>query len=144
MAPQRLVCIISLTLSLFLVFKSTIPFLSDRYLGFSWASGVVTINNKPYPNGRNQESVSEAIAAYEAVALYGDVMQNIYFGSASREDLVVYDTAVRIRDMGRLLMASEIRSAKTYWHVQAPGTPGVSRIYPGSSTIDILTRISNG
>jgi hypothetical protein len=45
-----------------------------RYLGFSWASGVVTLSGKPYPNGRNQESASEAIAAYEAVALYGDVM----------------------------------------------------------------------
>jgi hypothetical protein len=33
--------------------------------------------------------------------------------------------------MGRLLMATEIRSMLTYWHVQAPGTPGVSRVYPG-------------
>jgi len=44
-------------------------------LGFSWASGIVTtIQGKPYPNGRNQESASEAIAAYEAVALYGQAM----------------------------------------------------------------------
>ncbi|RYG65845.1 hypothetical protein EON64_11075, partial [archaeon] len=47
----------------------------DWYLGFSWASGIVMHLNKPFPNGRNQESVSEAIAAYEAVAMYGDVMQ---------------------------------------------------------------------
>ena len=46
----------------------------DWYLGWSWASGIVTIGGKPYPNGRNQESVSEAISAYEAVALYGEVM----------------------------------------------------------------------
>lgn len=45
----------------------------DWYLGFSWASGIVTIDGKPYPNGRNQESSSEAISAYEAVALFGDV-----------------------------------------------------------------------
>ena len=45
-----------------------------RYLGYSWASGIVTIQGKPYPNGRNQESASEAIAAYEAVALYGESM----------------------------------------------------------------------
>jgi hypothetical protein len=24
----------------------------------------------------------------------------------------------------------QVRSAKTYWHVQAPDSPGVSRIYP--------------
>jgi endoglucanase Acf2 len=34
--------------------------------------------------------------------------------------------------MGRLLLATEVRSAKTYWHVRAPDTPGVSRIYPTS------------
>ena len=42
----------------------------DVYQGHSWASGVVP----PYLNGRNQESSSESIAAYEAVALYGAVM----------------------------------------------------------------------
>eukprot|EP00599_Poterioochromonas_sp_BG-1_P009041 CAMPEP_0173139988 /NCGR_PEP_ID=MMETSP1105-20130129/4598_1 /TAXON_ID=2985 /ORGANISM="Ochromonas sp., Strain BG-1" /LENGTH=938 /DNA_ID=CAMNT_0014052849 /DNA_START=75 /DNA_END=2891 /DNA_ORIENTATION=+ len=102
----------------------------DWYVGFSWASGVVTIGGRPYPNGRNQESVSEAIAAYEAVAMYGDVMSDVFFGSNTAEDLVLYDTALRTRDMGRLLMCTEIRSAKTYWHVQERGTPGVSRIYP--------------
>jgi endo-1,3(4)-beta-glucanase len=103
----------------------------DWYLGFSWASGVVTINGgKAYPNGRNQESVSEAIAAYEAVALYGEVMSDVFMGSDDPEDLVLYDNALRIQDMGRLLACTEVRSAKTYWQVRAPGTPGVSRIYP--------------
>lgn len=45
--------------------------LAFRYLGSSWASGIVTLSGKPYPNGRNQESSSEAIAAYEAIGLYG-------------------------------------------------------------------------
>ena len=49
-----------------------------RYLGFSWASGVVTLSGKPYPNGRNQESSSEAIAAYEGVALYGEALVRLY------------------------------------------------------------------
>lgn len=31
--------------------------------------------------------------------------------------------------MGRLLLATELRTAKTYWHVRASG-PGVTRIYP--------------
>lgn len=43
----------------------------DWFRGFSWASGVA---NPPYLNGKNQESSSEAIAAYESVAVYGQVM----------------------------------------------------------------------
>jgi endo-1,3(4)-beta-glucanase len=116
----------------------------DWYLGFSWASGIVTIGGIPYPNGRNQESSSEAIAAYEAVALYGDVTAQVFETPSS--DSQLYDSAQRMRDMGRLLLATEIRSAKTYWHVQdrqtaaaplttsgatpLPVVPIVSRIYP--------------
>eukprot|EP01035_Chromulina_nebulosa_P040727 gene40727-55070_t len=103
----------------------------DWFVGFSWASGIVTINGKPYPNGRNQESSSEAISAYEAVALYGDVLSTLYnTESPLPSERAIFDAALRIRDMGRLLMATEIRSAKTYWHVQARETVGVSRIYP--------------
>jgi hypothetical protein len=40
--------------------------------------------------------------------------------------------------MGRLLMATEIRSTKTYWHVQAPDTANVSRIYPGTAATAVL------
>ena len=43
----------------------------DWYQGSSWASGVLL---PPYLNGKNQESSSEAIAAYEAVSLYGRAM----------------------------------------------------------------------
>ncbi len=43
---------------------------------------------------------------------------------------------MRIRDMGRLLMATEIRSMLTYWHVQAPETVGVTRVYPGECEDD--------
>ena len=43
----------------------------DWYQGHSWASGIA---RPPYTNGKNQESSSEAIAAYEAIALYGKVM----------------------------------------------------------------------
>ena len=46
----------------------------DWYEGHSWASGIA----QPAPlNGRNQESTSEAIAAYEAVGLYGSVMVSL-------------------------------------------------------------------
>lgn len=39
----------------------------DWFRGNSWASGIARL----YINGKNQESSSEAIAAYEAIALYG-------------------------------------------------------------------------
>lgn len=107
----------------------------DWYLGFSWASGIVTIAGAPYPNGRNQESSSEAIHAYEAVAVYGDVMQAIFDVNRldpNHPDKILYENSLRVRDMGRLLMATEIRSARTYWQVQPVGTPNVARIYPDS------------
>ena len=44
--------------------------MKDWYLGNSWASGIA----RAYPNGRNQESSSESIAAYEAMSMYGKVM----------------------------------------------------------------------
>ena len=101
----------------------------DWYLGSSWASGIVTIGGDPYPNGRNQESSSEAIAAYEAIGMYGDAAARMFAGSADPywEDQFLH--AQRIRDMGRLLMATEVRTAKTYWHVQADN-PETTRIYP--------------
>ena len=75
---------------------------SLRFVGFSWASGIVTINGKPYPNGRNQESSSEAISAYEAVALYGDVLSTLYnTDSPLPSERAIFDSALRIRDMGR-------------------------------------------
>jgi endo-1,3(4)-beta-glucanase len=42
----------------------------DWYQGSSWASGIAV---SPL-NGRNQESSSEAIAAYEGIALFGNEM----------------------------------------------------------------------
>lgn len=48
----------------------------DWFQGNSWASGIAVT---PL-NGRNQESSSEAIAAYEAVALYGSVMVSFFVG----------------------------------------------------------------
>lgn len=110
----------------------------DWYLGFSWASGIVTVDMQdgskiPYPNGRNQESSSEAVHAYEAVALYGHEMSKIFENNvhnANSEESGLYESALRVRDMGRLLMATEIRSARTYWQVQPVGTPGVARVYP--------------
>lgn len=141
----------------------------DWYLGFSWASGVVTIQGKPYPNGRNQESSSEAIHAYEAVSLFGHVALEYFSLSADPEEVHLHwlcsapsvhtlftanqpdppllylpqerlaEVAKRVKDMGRLLCATELRSAKLYWHVQdRQNDANISRIYPDVYTPKVV------
>uniref|UniRef100_A0A7S4SAK7 glucan endo-1,3-beta-D-glucosidase n=2 Tax=Ditylum brightwellii TaxID=49249 RepID=A0A7S4SAK7_9STRA len=103
----------------------------DWFLGSSWASGIATLGGQPYLNGRNQESSSEAIHAYEAIGLYGEVMVRAWGGGVS-SDLSKNDNAnraSRVRDMGRLLTATEIRSAERYWHV-LHGDLASNTIYP--------------
>ena len=91
----------------------------DWYMGNSWASGIALLGGKPYSNGRNQESSSEAIAAYEGIAMFGSVMMESFGSgkSASLSDNQNAHTARRISDIGRLLMATEIRATDRYWHV---------------------------
>ena len=103
----------------------------DWFLGNSWASGIATLGGAPYINGRNQESSSEAIHAYEAIALYGSVMMHA-FGDGTADDSTLNEfglTARRISLMGRLLSATEVRSAQRYWHV-LHGEQATKSIYP--------------
>lgn len=127
----------------------------DWYLGFSWASGIVSLGGVPYLNGKNWESSSEAISAYEGVALFGHVMANICYddivtalnkqsllGSSSSTnapktlddiDPVLkqnYENALRVKTVGRILMSMTVRAAKVYYHIQSPGTNGTVRVYP--------------
>lgn len=74
----------------------------DWYAGHSWASGLFL-----FGDARNQESTSEAVNAWYAVSLWG-----LATGDA------------RIRDLGRLMLATEIRSAQRYWQV-----PSTSDVY---------------
>lgn len=96
----------------------------DWYQGSSWASGITM----PVPNGKNQESSSEAIAAYEGVALFGQVMEGIW---RKDKDAQKAATSQQIADVGRIMTATELASAKRYWHVP-PGNDndGPARIYP--------------
>lgn len=71
----------------------------DWYDGNSWADGLVGDGG-----GRNQESISEACNAWYGIYLYG---------LATGDD--------NMKNTGRLLLASEIRSAQTYWHI-LPGS----------------------
>jgi len=74
----------------------------DFFVGHSWASGLFAS-----VSGRNQESSSESVNAYYGAALLGKVLGD-----------------VRLRDFGRLLLATEMRSAWWYWQVDS------SVIYP--------------
>ena len=80
----------------------------DWYLGSSWAAGIVSAENSPH--GRNQESSSESIAAYEGVALWGAAVYDA--GIANNLEL-----AKLVRDAGQLLTMTELRAANRYWHV---------------------------
>jgi endo-1,3(4)-beta-glucanase len=96
----------------------------DWFLGSSWASGIVSAENSPH--GRNEESSSEAIAAYEAVALFGTVMVDAFGGEISRDDKV--EAAKLVRDVGQLLTVTEVKAANRYWHVWQSDTH--NRTYP--------------
>jgi len=75
----------------------------DWYVGHSWASGIF-----PSGSGRNQESVSEALNAWYGLSLYG-----LALGDAG------------LRDLGRLMLATELRSGARYWQIDEHST-----IYP--------------
>eukprot|EP00993_Chasmostoma_nieuportense_P005371 NODE_599_length_2037_cov_21.849738_g557_i0.p1 GENE.NODE_599_length_2037_cov_21.849738_g557_i0~~NODE_599_length_2037_cov_21.849738_g557_i0.p1 ORF type:complete len:432 (-),score=132.99 NODE_599_length_2037_cov_21.849738_g557_i0:117-1412(-) len=76
----------------------------DWYEGHSWALGIVSD-----PNGKNQESTSEAVNAWYGMYLYGVATQN-----------------QPLRDLGETLLLSEVHSTNYYWHV----IPRTNEIYP--------------
>ena len=65
----------------------------DPYRGHSWASGTA-----PFTDGNNQESTSEAVAAWNGLALWADAT-----GDASLRDTAVW------------LLSSEADAARTLW-----------------------------
>ena len=67
----------------------------DWFVGHSWAAGLFE-----FGDSRNQESSSEAVNAWYAVYLYG---------LATGDD--------RIRDLGRVMLATELRSTWKYWQI---------------------------
>jgi endo-1,3(4)-beta-glucanase len=79
----------------------------DWYDGNSWAKGMEGTGA-----GRNQESSSEATNAWYGLYLYG---------------LATGDQ--NIKNTGKIMLASEIRAAKYYYHIDS-----LSNIYPSSYT----------
>lgn len=65
----------------------------DAYAGHSWASGYV-----PFRDGNNQESSSEAVAAWNGLALWADVTEN-----------------APLADEARWMLANEAAGAQAYW-----------------------------
>jgi hypothetical protein len=94
----------------------------DWYQGHSWASGIATL----YMNGKNQESSSESIAAYEAIALYGKVMTAAWEDTSNRDEIRV---AKEIQAAGMVATATELQSTKKYWHIIRGGNEDI-KIYP--------------
>ncbi len=94
----------------------------DWYQGSSWASG---ITNPTFGNIVNQESTSEAIAGYEAVALFGKEMM-LAWDEVNKPKMVKISR--EIRDVGLVTAATEIRSTDFYWHVLRENDP--REIYP--------------
>ena len=74
----------------------------DFFRGHSWAAGL-----SEFADGQNQESTSEAVNAWYGLRLLG---------------LATGDS--RMTDLGRVLLALEVDSARTYWQV-----PAASAVY---------------
>jgi endo-1,3(4)-beta-glucanase len=83
----------------------------------------------PFGNGKSQESSSEAVNGY-----YGAYLWSLVRHGAANDPLS--DTSIQT-DFARLLLATEIRGAKLYWHMMPPNSssttesaPSVSPVYP--------------
>jgi hypothetical protein len=101
----------------------------DWYQGSSWASGVP---RPAYLNGKNQESSSEAIAAYESVALYGQVMSQAW----STHDTKKAAISKEILKVGQLMTSTELRSTKKYWHIKHKNP--AEEIFPKAYTANVV------
>ena len=110
----------------------------DWFLGSSWASGIVSAENSPH--GRNEESSSEAISAYEGVTLFGSAMveafENVKDDDWNDSLATKLETAKLIRGSGQLLTASEIHATNRYWHVWSSDTH--NNTYPAAYTQPVV------
>ncbi|RHY26521.1 hypothetical protein DYB32_007534 [Aphanomyces invadans] len=75
----------------------------DWFVGHSYASGLF-----PQANGKSQESSSEAVNAYYALALFTSL-----------------DSDPAYFEYARLLLAMEVRATQLYWHIPAVQTPTI-------------------
>lgn len=76
----------------------------DAYAGHSWAAGLA-----PFADGNNQESSSEAMNAWNAVTLWGQLIHN-----------------AQLTETGTWMLANESMTARTVWRQQPNDIPGSS------------------
>ncbi|CAJ1946260.1 unnamed protein product [Cylindrotheca closterium] len=93
----------------------------DWYQGHSWANGI----SVSFMNGMNQESSSEAIHAYEAVALFGKTLYDAFQDAGDSDKAASADAVYRA---GLILTSTEIRSSQRYY--QVTHTNEAKKIYP--------------
>ncbi|KAH9094705.1 hypothetical protein LEN26_018109 [Aphanomyces euteiches] len=92
----------------------------DWYCGHSYASGLFT-----QANGRSQESTSESVNAYYALALFASL-----------------DSSPEYFNYARLLLATELRSSKTYWHISSSQSPTIYEpAFAGNKIVGVLSEI---
>jgi endo-1,3(4)-beta-glucanase len=89
--------------------------MKDWYAGHSWASGIVE-----FADNKNQESTSESVNGYYGIYLLGLALNND-----------------QIRDLGRLLLATEIRSAQKYWQINN-GSSIYESVFAQNTVVGIL------
>jgi hypothetical protein len=99
--------------------------------GHSWANG---ITSPIFQNIMNQESTSEAIASYEAVALFGKAMASVFSKNGDTEKA---SKAEMLQNIGRSLIATEVRSTQKYWHV-LQSIDDSYRIYPAEYKANVV------
>jgi len=76
----------------------------DAYAGHSWAAGLA-----PFADGNNQESSSEAMNAWNAVTLWGQLIHN-----------------TQLSETGTWMLANEAASARTVWRQKPADIPDIS------------------
>jgi len=89
------------------------------------------------PHGREQESSSEAIAAFEGIALFGEAMMNVF-----KDDTENLKSARLVRNVGEMLTSMEVQAAKRFWHVwgeQEGPTTNASSLTDSTSSTHINT-----
>jgi endo-1,3(4)-beta-glucanase len=87
----------------------------DWFTGHSWAAGLFE-----FGDSRNQESTSEAVNAWYGLYLYG---------------LALGDR--NLANVGRVLLATEIRSTQKYWHIRK-NSPIYDEPFAANTTVGIL------
>jgi len=90
--------------------------------GHSFASGLF-----PFANGKSQESSSEAVNCYYGAYLWSLVKHGAAEDPAS-------DTSAQT-DFARLLLATEIRGAQTYWHMIPANVSSTNKTDSVSATV---------